>query len=210
MSMSMIVEILFASTRAVRLNQFTFALQALMVDENLMKLEVKRLRDNLTTRSGDVLTHEKRKLQLETVCIFIQLIPLVLYANWASPALNCRLLSTCNGDHCPPQLACCMLCNQNSLQRYTKQVVRKEQVSWFYCIDSFFQLIFTFLLCCSVVLFVNFLLFLLLVLLLMLLLLLLSIKPIEVIDDVQRVLRFPANASVPIPPVPYGIHGGWS
>lgn len=37
-----------------------------MVDENIMKLEVKRLRDTLNDRSSQVLTQEKRKLQLET------------------------------------------------------------------------------------------------------------------------------------------------
>ena len=38
-----------------------------MVDENVMKLEVKRLRDMLNDRSDEVMTQEKRKLQLQTV-----------------------------------------------------------------------------------------------------------------------------------------------
>nr|KAG5697900.1 hypothetical protein BaRGS_026838 [Batillaria attramentaria] len=37
-----------------------------MVDENLMKLEIKRLRDMLNDKSGEVLTQEKRHLQLQT------------------------------------------------------------------------------------------------------------------------------------------------
>ncbi|KAK7091050.1 coiled-coil domain-containing protein 39-like [Littorina saxatilis] len=37
-----------------------------MVNENIMKLEVKRLRDMLNDRSDEVMTQEKRKLQLET------------------------------------------------------------------------------------------------------------------------------------------------
>lgn len=38
-----------------------------MVDENIKKLEVKRLKDMLNSKSDDVLTQEKRRLQLETV-----------------------------------------------------------------------------------------------------------------------------------------------
>ncbi|PVD18338.1 hypothetical protein C0Q70_20887 [Pomacea canaliculata] len=37
-----------------------------MVDENIKKLEVKRLKDMLNSKSDDVLTQEKRRLQLET------------------------------------------------------------------------------------------------------------------------------------------------
>ena len=53
------------------LSSLTRNKQELMVDDNLLKLEIKRLRDMLNVKSDDVLSLEKRKLQLETVSLWL-------------------------------------------------------------------------------------------------------------------------------------------
>lgn len=42
----------------------------MMVDQNILKLEIKRLREMLNSKADEVFDLEKRRLQLETVLNF--------------------------------------------------------------------------------------------------------------------------------------------
>ena len=46
----------------------------MMVDQNVLKLELKRLREMLNERADEVFSLEKRRLQLETVSISEEMI----------------------------------------------------------------------------------------------------------------------------------------
>ncbi|KAJ8309699.1 hypothetical protein KUTeg_011564, partial [Tegillarca granosa] len=57
---------LYNDTSESELRKIIKAKQYLMVDENIMKLELKRLREMLNEKADEVLSLEKRRLQLET------------------------------------------------------------------------------------------------------------------------------------------------
>ncbi|CAL1542998.1 unnamed protein product [Lymnaea stagnalis] len=62
-----IVELnLYNDNSEVELKKETKNKQNAMVDENLLKLEIRKLRDLLNSRADDVMSMEKRKLQLDT------------------------------------------------------------------------------------------------------------------------------------------------
>ena len=49
-----------------------------MVDENILKLQIKRLKDHLNSKADDVLSLETQRLQLETV-IFPPIISNIIF-----------------------------------------------------------------------------------------------------------------------------------
>jgi len=57
---------LYNDNSEVELKRIIKSKQNLMVDENLLKLEIKKLRELLNSRADDVMSLEKRKLQLDT------------------------------------------------------------------------------------------------------------------------------------------------